>query len=116
MAEASMTMTPARPQHMAALIRANEVRLARAELKRHVRAGTITVREVIERCPGEAVGMTLLVLLESQFRWGTYRCVKFLEQCHLSENKAVGALTDRQRGVLIDQLRERENGRLVAAH
>ena len=36
MHDATATMAPARPQHMQALQRANEVRLARAELKRNV--------------------------------------------------------------------------------
>ena len=40
-------MAPATPQHMRALERANEVRLARAELKRRVAFGKIDVAEVI---------------------------------------------------------------------
>ena len=39
---------------MQALARANEVRLARAELKRRVAEGEITAAEVILECPWEA--------------------------------------------------------------
>ena len=47
------TMTPA-PQHMRALARANEVRLARAELKRRITHGELTVAEVVLDSPWEA--------------------------------------------------------------
>ena len=56
MHDASATMAPA-PQHMQALQRANEVRLARAELKRRVSEGAITAGEVILTCPWEAASM-----------------------------------------------------------
>ncbi len=44
---ATATIAPAGPQHMRALERANQVRLARAELKRRVAGGEIGVAEVI---------------------------------------------------------------------
>ena len=44
---ATATIAPAGPQHMRALERANQVRLARAELKRRVASGEIGVAEVI---------------------------------------------------------------------
>ena len=96
----SATIAPA-PQHMQALQRANEVRLARAELKRNVSVGTISVREVILQCPWEAASMTLVELLLSQRRWGTTRCSKFLAQIGMPEAKAIGAMTDRQRLALV---------------
>ena len=58
MHDASATIAPA-PQHMQALQRANEVRLARAELKRRVSEGVITAGEVILACPWEAASMTI---------------------------------------------------------
>src|ERR1700682_4581315 len=51
---ATATITPAPQQYMRALERANEVRLARAELKRRVAGGKIDVAEVILYCPREA--------------------------------------------------------------
>src|SRR4029077_4222882 len=51
---ATATITPAGPQHMRALERANQVRLARAELKRRVADGEIDVAAVILDCPWEA--------------------------------------------------------------
>lgn len=100
MHDATATLAPARPQHMQALQRANEVRLARAELKRKVGEGTITVAEVILACPWEAASMTIAELLTSQRRWGTTRCGKFLAHIGLPEAKTVGSMTERQRGLL----------------
>ena len=100
MHDASATMAPAPPQHMQALQRANEVRLARAELKRKVGEGAITVGDVILTCPWEAASMTIAELLTSQRRWGTTRCSKFLQGIGMPETKTVGSMTDRQRSVL----------------
>ncbi len=101
MHHASATIAPAPPQHMQALRRANEVRLARAELKRRVGDGTTPVKEVILECPWEAASMTVTELLLSQRRWGTTRCGKFLAQLGVPESKQIGAMTERQRCVLI---------------
>jgi hypothetical protein len=100
MHDASATMAPAPPQHMQALQRANEVRLARAELKRKVGEGTITVGDIILTCPWEAASMTIAELLTSQRRWGTTRCSKFLQGIGMPETKTVGSMTDRQRSLL----------------
>ncbi|MGH2942421.1 MAG: hypothetical protein ACRDLN_06585 [Solirubrobacteraceae bacterium] len=100
MHDATATMAPARPQHMQALQRANEVRLARAELKRKVGEGSITVDEVILTCPWETASMTIAELLTSQRRWGTTRCSKFLAGIGMPETKTVGSMTERQRSLL----------------
>jgi len=93
-------MAPAPPQHMKALQRANEVRLARAELKRNIAEGAIAVNEVILACPWEAASMTIAELLTSQRRWGTARCRKFLAGIGMPETKTVGSMTERQRSLL----------------
>jgi hypothetical protein len=85
---------------MRALHRANEVRLARAELKRRVAFGNVDVAQVILHCPWEAQGMAVADLLMSQRRWGATRCHKLLAQLPMSEKKTVGSMTDRQRHTL----------------
>jgi hypothetical protein len=85
---------------MQALQRANEVRLARAELKRNVADGGTSVGEVILGCPWEAASMTIAELLTSQRRWGTTRCSKFLASIGMPETKTVGSMTERQRALL----------------
>jgi hypothetical protein len=89
---------------MRALERANKVRLARAELKRRVAAGERSASEVILECPWEADSMAVGDLLMSQRRWGQTRCRKFLAQIPMSEQKAIGSMTDRQRRTLAAML------------
>jgi hypothetical protein len=101
---ATATIAPAGPQHMRALERANQVRLARAELKRRVAAGEVGVAEVILDCPWEAQSMAVADLLTSQRRWGQTRCRKFLAQIPMSEQKTVGSMTERQRRTLAAML------------
>jgi hypothetical protein len=98
-------------QHMLALRRANEVRLARAELKRRVAEGELTVSEVVLDVPPEADGMAVMDLLMSQHRWGRTRCRKFLMAVAISENKTLGRLTARQRGELASMLHAAEGQR-----
>src|SRR4029077_15007434 len=93
------------PQYMRALERANQVRLARAELKRKVAANHIDVADVIMDCPWEAESMAVGDLLMSQRRWGQTRCRKFLVQIPITEMKTIGSMTRRQRVALAELLR-----------
>jgi hypothetical protein len=94
------TDAPSYPQHMRALERANEVRVARAELKRRVAFGDIDAAEVILYCPWEARSMAVAELLICQHSWGASRCRKILGLLPISERKTVGSMTDRQRHAL----------------
>ena len=99
-------------QCMEALARANEVRLARAALKRDISAGQRSVTEVISDSPWEAESMSLSELLCSQRRWGRARSRKLLASAALGEGKKVGSLTERQRRILVGALDAKLNGRL----
>ena len=112
---ATVTIAPAGPQHMRALERANQVRLARAELKRRVAIGETEVAAVILDCPWEAHSMAVADLLMSQRRWGQTRCRKFLAQLPMSEKKTVGSMTDRQRHTLAMMLKSAQRGRAWGA-
>jgi recombinational DNA repair protein RecR len=103
---ASATIARA-PQHLQALQRANEVRLARADLKRRVAQGHVSAAEVVLACPPEVEGMAVADLLMSQRRWGRTRCRKFLAAIPLAENKSIGSMTDRQRRALAMALPKR---------
>ena len=101
---ADATIAPG-PQHLRALARANEVRLARAELKRRVAEGEITVADVDPSARrGRRETMTVADLLMSQRRWGRTRCRKFLQSIPMSENKTVGSMTERQRRAVASML------------
>lgn len=101
---ATATIVPAVPQHLRALRRANEVRLARAELKRRIADGEMDIAEVILDCPAEAQSMAVADLLMSQRRWGQTRCRRFLAQIPMSEKKTLGSMTERQRRALVKML------------
>src|ERR1700729_2361288 len=96
--------TPSEPQRLRALEHANAIRLARAELKRRIAEGEVSAANVILECPDAARRWTVSELLLSQRRWGGTRCRKFLERNGVSEIKAIGSLTDRQRHMLAEQL------------
>lgn len=100
MHDATAAIASEPPQHIQALQRANEVRLARAELKREVGRGAISVGEVLLNSPWEAASMTIAELLTSQRRWGTTRCSKFLAGIGMPETKTVASMTERQRSLL----------------
>ena len=92
------------PQHMRALQRANEVRLARAELKRRVTDGETTAAAVILASPWEAESMAVAELLMSQHRWGHTRARRFLAGIPMTETKTIGSMTERQRRSLAAML------------
>ena len=98
------TLTTPGPQRLRALERANEVRLARADLKRRIAVGEMSAAEVILACPGEVSSWSVGDLLMSQRRWGSTRCRKFLSRNRIIETKPIGALTERQRRMLASQL------------
>jgi hypothetical protein len=101
---------PFLPQRMSALDRANEIRLARAALRKRIYAGEITTARVLLECPPEANTWPVADLIMAQRRWGRSRTLKLLSREHIIETKPVGALTDRQRGRLVDLLGERTAG------
>ena len=92
------------PQHMQALAQANKVRLARAELKRQVGDGELSVANVVLECPWEAESMAIADLLMSQHRWGRTRCRRFLGSVSMNETKTIGSMTERQRRELAARL------------
>ena len=99
-------------QCMEALARANQVRLARAALKRDIGAGRRSVTDVVTDSPWEAESMSLSELLCSQRRWGRARSRKLLASAALGEGKKIGSLTERQRRILVRTLEEKLGGRL----
>jgi hypothetical protein len=96
------------PQHLQALARANQVRLARAALKRSIACGDRSVAAVIAEAPWESETMSISELLAAQHRWGRTRSRKFLSSLGLTENKRLATLTPRQRDLVATALQARE--------
>lgn len=109
-ATTTTTGTVQEPQHMQALEYANRIRLARADIKRRVARGELSVTEVILDAPAEVSRMTIADLLTSQRRWGRTRCRKLLMSIPISETKTLGSMTERQRVMLAAALQDKAHG------
>lgn len=94
------------PQHLRALERANEVRLARADLKRRIADGEVCAADVILRSPWEAESMAVADVLMSQRRWGRTRARRLLAGIQISEAKTLGSMTERQRRAVAVAMRD----------
>ena len=101
----------AQPHRLLALARANEIRRARAQLKRQISAGQLSAAEVILDCPQEASNWPVAELLASQPHWGSAKCSKFLARNRIRQIKAIAELTERQRRLLAAQLKQRSQAR-----
>jgi hypothetical protein len=84
-------------QRLHALERANQVRGARAQLKRRIATGDLAAGEVILSSRWEIQKMPIGELLISQRHWGERRCRTFLAPLGLRETKTLGSMTERQR-------------------
>jgi len=84
-------------QPLQALERANNLRVARSQLKRRVGEGEVTAGEVVLASPRETATMSLFDLLRCQRLWGGRRAHRFLIRLEISEIKTIGSLTHRQR-------------------
>jgi hypothetical protein len=97
------TQEPA-PQHLRALQRANQIRLARAEIKRRVAVGQLSVVDVLLSGAEEIETMEIAELLTSQRRWGHTRARRFLAAIPMTESKTIGSMTQRQLATLASML------------
>lgn len=94
-------------QSLEALAKANEIRLRMSAVKRQVRAGEMSVEDAMgKEC---VASMRLGDLLTAQRWWGPRVTPKFLSPLGLSANKTVGALTPRQRGLVVGALRQKNS-------
>lgn len=97
-----MTTMAVVEQRFGALARANEVRMGRAQVKRDVRAGLVSVEAAmrLECCETMAVGE----LLAAQRGWGRVKARKLVQRVPCLESKAAGSLTERQRARIVELL------------
>jgi hypothetical protein len=98
------TTADLKPQRLAALQLANEIRSRRAKLRRQLSLGTMSAAEVLLDPPSEAASWSIAALLMSQRRWGPAKCKKLLARNQINHAKALRDLTSRQRRMLVDQL------------
>jgi S13-like protein len=87
-----------------ALARANEVRLARARLKRGVAAGRIEPARLVAEPPACVQTAKLRELLLVVPGIGPVRADRLLARCRIAHTKTLGGLSERQRAQLVELL------------
>jgi len=95
-------------QRLRALELANDVRRARADVKRQIAARDLSAADCLLDPPA-ARGCTVAEILQSQRGWGRVKCRKFLLQNDIPEQKTVRELTDRQRDHVAAELMRQQS-------
>ncbi len=90
---------------MDALQRANEIRSARAQLKRELKAGRVLIHGVLLDPPEYLQNAKVSELLLSVPKYGRVKVNRLLTQCRISPSKTLGGLSERQRHELVANLR-----------
>ena len=94
-----------REQRLRALEQANEVRSARAALKKELASGRIELGQILvdpPLCVRTARVRDVLLVLP---RIGSVRAARILAHCGIAHSKTLGGLSERQRGELINFFR-----------
>jgi hypothetical protein len=94
-------------QRMDALQRANEVRTARAQLKRDLKAGRQSIHQLLLDPPAYLETAKVFDMLLAVPKYGRVKANKVLTQCRISPSKTIGGLSERQRNELVSLLRRR---------
>lgn len=91
-------------QRMAALEVANRIRIDRAKMKRALKAGSMSVIDVLAEPEGYAYGMKVEQLLIAVPKIGKVKTMLLMRDCMIASSKTVGGLSPRQRDELIRRL------------
>jgi len=102
--ERARTPVRSRAQRVEALRRANEIRIARAALKRQLALGTVEITGVLAAPLACIRTQKVDELLLALPRYGPVRVSRLLADCQISAAKTVAGLSDRQRRELISRL------------
>src|SRR4051794_14068297 len=78
-------------QRMAALDKADEVRIYRANLKRDIKAGISSIYDCLLNPPEMIKTMKLLDLMMALPNYGRVKSDRILKVCHISPTKKIGA-------------------------
>jgi hypothetical protein len=89
---------------MEALQRANEIRSLRAQLKRDLKAGAVSLVDIISDPPDYVLTAKVFDMLMAVPKYGKVKATRYLNHCRIAQGKTIGGLSDRQRTELIDVL------------
>jgi hypothetical protein len=94
-----------REQRLRALRLANEIRSARAELKRELASGKIELAQIVARPPECVRTARVRDVLLALPKVGAVKAGRILADCGIAHSKTLGGLTDRQRTELLNRFR-----------
>jgi hypothetical protein len=103
----SKTAAPERSlgQRMDALGKANAIRTRRAQLKRDLKAGRMSIHKLLLAPPEWVETAKVFDMLLAVPKYGRVKANKVLNQCRISPSKTIGGLSERQRTELVQLLR-----------
>ena len=90
---------------MDALARANQIRIKRAQLKRDLKSGRLSIHSLLLEPPEYVETAKVFDMLLAVPKYGRVKANKVLTQCRISPSKTIGGLSERQRSELVAMLR-----------
>ncbi len=94
-------------QRMRALRKANDIRTARAQLKRDLKAGKARIETLLLDPPEYVMSAKAIDMILAVPKYGRVKANRILSYCRISPSKTIGGLSERQRAELVVQLRRR---------
>jgi hypothetical protein len=92
-------------QRLRALRKANEIRTARAQLKRDLKAGKVKIEQLLLDPPHYVMSAKAFDMILAVPKYGRVKANKILATCRISPSKTISGLSERQRAELVAQLR-----------
>src|SRR5918996_606524 len=92
-------------QRMEALKRANDIRSARARLKKDLKAGKKSIQTLLLDPPEYVQTAKVFDMLLAVPKYGRVKVNRILTHCRISPSKTIGGLSERQRNELVSYLR-----------
>ena len=94
-------------QRLDALRRANEIRSLRAQLKKELKSGALSVEKVISEPKDFVLTAKVFDIIVPAPNSGKVQATRWLNQCRISQGKTVGGPSRGQRDELVDLLKQR---------
>src|SRR6202161_873301 len=102
---ASMAPERSLNQRMDALARANQIRIKRAQLKRDLKGGRLSIHALLLDPPEYVETAKVFDMMLAVPKYGRVKENKILTHCRIAPSKTIGGLSERQRSELISLLR-----------
>jgi hypothetical protein len=102
-----------REQRLRALRLANQIRSARAKLKKDLASGKIELAQILAQPPEYVRTARVRDVLLALPKIGSVKAARILADCGIAHSKTLGGLTERQRAALMAHFRPRRPGQVI---